>query len=138
MFALTDTPSMKLITFEVDDCLRYTIVVPMSIYTEGVSMILSRLTSNDPADECAIASKVSAYNFWSTKKGATTYMGINAFITLHRLVTSICNFCFPFFYTRIDHNGTTFSSRMRCRIQLFSAMIRWSTGTMRKARRMVS
>jgi hypothetical protein len=79
-----DTPSMKLITFEVDDCLRFTIVIPTAIYTAGVMMILSRLTGSDPTDECAIASKVNAYNFWSTEKGVSTYMGINAFVTLHR------------------------------------------------------
>lgn len=103
---------MKLITFEVDDCLRYTIVIPTSKYTEGVSMILSRLTSNNPADECAIASKVSAYNFWSTMKGATAYMGINAFVTLHRLVTFnwTCSCCFAFLHTRIDHTSSTFLS----------------------------
>ena len=101
---------MKLIAFEVDDCLRYTIVVPTSIYTEGVSMILSRLTSNDPTDECAVASVVRAYNFWSTKKGATTYMGINAFVTLNRSVTFYwtCNCCFSFFHIRTDNSTSTF------------------------------
>jgi hypothetical protein len=68
----------------VDDCLRFTIVIPTAIYTAGVMMILSRLTGSDPTDECAIASKVNAYNFWSTEKGVSTYMGINAFVTLHR------------------------------------------------------
>jgi hypothetical protein len=73
---------MKLITHEVDDCLRYTIVIPTSSYTTGVSTIISRLTSNDQADECAVAVNVNAYNFWSTEKGVSTYMGINAFVTL--------------------------------------------------------
>ena len=73
---------MKLITHEVDDCLRYTIVIPTSSYTAGVLTIISRLTSTDHADECAVATNVNAYNFWSTEKGVSTYMGINAFVTL--------------------------------------------------------
>ena len=73
---------MRLITHEIDDCLRYTIVIPTPSYTAGVSAILSRLTSSDAADECAVASNVNAYNFWSSEKGVSTYMGINAFVTL--------------------------------------------------------
>ena len=50
--------------------------------TAGVSTIIARLTSEDPDDEYAVASNVNAYNFWSTDKGVSTYMGINAFVTL--------------------------------------------------------
>ena len=73
---------MKLITHEIDDCLRYTIVIPTAAYTAGVSTIIARLTSSDPADECAVASSVKSYNFWSSEKGVSTYMGINTFVTL--------------------------------------------------------
>jgi hypothetical protein len=74
---------MKLITHEVDDCLRYTVVIPTASYTSGVSTIISRLTSSDATDTCAVASNINAYNFWSNQKGVSTYMGINAFVTLH-------------------------------------------------------
>ena len=78
------TPSMKVITHEVDDCLRYTIVIPTAQYTAGVSHILDRLLgkSERPSDAAAVASKINAYNFWSAEKGVSTYMGINAFVTL--------------------------------------------------------
>lgn len=89
---------MKLITHEVDDCLRYTVVLPTDLYTDGVSTIISRLTGGDPTDECAIASNINAYNFWSTEKGVSTYMGINAFVTLHpdgdddKMGTFLCSY----------------------------------------------
>lgn len=76
---------MKLLTHEVDDCLRYTIVIPTEVYTEGVLMIISRLTCSDLADECAVASNLNAYNFWTEQKGVCTYMGLHAFVTLNPL-----------------------------------------------------
>jgi hypothetical protein len=30
-----------------------------------------------------VASNINAYNFWSNQKGVSTYMGINAFVTMH-------------------------------------------------------
>ena len=71
-------PSLTVITREVDDCLRYTIVLPTERYTDGVQSTLASLTDA----ETGIASEVWIGNFWSTEPNCTTYMGINSFVKL--------------------------------------------------------
>jgi len=70
-------PSLSAITKEVDDVLRYTIVLPHDQYTAGVRSVIAGLTASG-----SIAVDVYAMNYWCEEENCTTYMGINSFVNM--------------------------------------------------------
>jgi hypothetical protein len=72
-------PSLATITREVDDVLRYTVVLPHGKYTAGVRSIVDALTGEPPlrsggGGSGGIATDVYAMNYWCEKKNCTTYL----------------------------------------------------------------
>jgi hypothetical protein len=73
-------PSLSVITREVDDVLRYTIVLPHGDYTAGVRSVIDGLTGEAQYEGggvrrgAGIATNVYTMNYWNEKVNCTTYL----------------------------------------------------------------
>ncbi len=78
------SPSLEECIDSIHDCLRYTIVFSNETYMKGVKD-LEECLLEEGENQRSIAQFVKFKNYWENEESKTTYMGINAQVTLNQL-----------------------------------------------------